>query len=193
MSVGAALLLSACGLQNQEMPSLVGPSDHGLSIVMTAAPDQLPRDGASQSIVTLVARDSVNQPIVGQRLVLALAAGAPAGAAISQPEATTNSLGSVTFAVTAPTEGSLGNSIVVTATPVGNNADNSMQRRMSIGVTPPNTAAPVANFSFSPATPEINQVVTFDGSQTTDEGAACNSCTFLWTFGGDGSGSEGVA
>ena len=62
--VSAALLVGACGLQNQEMPSLIGPADQGLSITLTATPDQLPRDGSSQSVITLVARDSVNRPVV---------------------------------------------------------------------------------------------------------------------------------
>jgi PKD repeat protein len=186
------LLMSACGLQNQEQPSLVGPADQGLSIVMTATPDQLPRDGNSQSVITLVARDSSNRPLVGQRLLLELGAGSPAGSALSEAEVTTNSLGSATFAVSAPSEGTTGNQIVVNSKPVGTNNDNIFVRSITIGVNPSNTAAPTAAFTFSPAAPEINQVVTFDASTTTDEGVACRSCTFLWNFGGDGTASGAV-
>jgi len=184
--VVTALLTSACGLEKQTQPSLIGPADLGLSITMTASPDQLPRDSSSQSVITLIARNPQNQPIVGQRLSLALLSGAPVGAAISQSEVTTNSQGSATFTVTAPAQGSTGNSIVVVATPVGTNADNARARVVSITVNPANASAPTAAFTFSPTTPEINQLVTFDASTTTDEGVACSSCAFTWDFGSDG-------
>ena len=183
--VVGALLTSACGLENQAQPSLIGPADLGLSITMTASPDQLPRDGSSQSVITLSARNPQNQPIAGERLSLSLA-GAPAGAAISQSEVTTNSQGTATFTVTAPSQGSTGNSIVVVATPVGTNADNARARVLSIIVNPANAAAPTAAFTVSPTTPEIGQLVTFDASTTTDEGVACTSCAFTWDFGSDG-------
>ena len=64
-----ATLISACGLDKQTQPSLIGPADTAQSIQMTASPDQLPRDGNSQSIVTVIARDPSNRPIVGQRLI----------------------------------------------------------------------------------------------------------------------------
>ena len=183
--VVGALLTSACGLENQAQPSLIGPADLGLSITMTASPDQLPRDGSSQSVITLSARNPQNQPIAGERLSLSLS-GAPTGAAISQSEVTTNSQGTATFTVTAPSQGSTGNSIVVVATPVGTNADNARARVLSIIVNPANAAAPTAAFTFSPTTPEIGQLVTFDASTTTDEGVACTSCAFTWDFGSDG-------
>ena len=183
--VVSALLTSACGLENQAQPSLIGPADLGLSITMTASPDQLPRDGSSQSVITLSARNPQNQPIAGERLSLSLS-GAPSGAAISQSEVTTNSQGTATFTVTAPSQGSTGNSIVVVATPVGTNADNARARVLSIIVNPANAAAPTAAFTVSPTTPEIGQLVTFDASTTTDEGVACTSCAFTWDFGSDG-------
>ena len=65
----AAMALSACGLEKQTAPSLIGPADTGQSIQMTAVPDQLPRDGSSQSVVTVIARDPSNRPLVGQRLI----------------------------------------------------------------------------------------------------------------------------
>src|SRR6476646_2037786 len=98
----AAIAVSACGLDKQTQPSLMGPADGGQSIQMTATPDQLPRDGSSQSVVTVIARDPSNRPIVGQRLILSLGGNSPAGAALSETEVTTNSQGTATFAVSAP-------------------------------------------------------------------------------------------
>ena len=189
----AAVLTSACGLDKQTQPSLIGPADGGQSIQLTATPDQLPRDGSSQAVVTVLARDVSNRPIVGQRLILALANGSPAGTGLSQTEVTTNSQGTATFTVSAPTAGSTGNQIVIIATPVGTNADNTNPRSVAIAVNPPNGTAPTAAFTFSPTTPEIGQVVTFDASTTTDEGSPCGSCSFFWDFGGDGTGTGRIA
>jgi PKD repeat protein len=186
----AAMLMSACGLEKQTAPSLIGPADGGQSIQMTAVPDQLPRDGSSQSVVTVIARDPSNRPIVGQRLILSLGSTSAAGATLSQTEVTTNSQGTATFSVSAPTSGSMGNSILVVATPVGTNADNTSTRIMSIAVNPANATAPTAAFTSSPASPDMGQTVTFDASSTIDEGATCTSCSFVWDF-GDGSTGTG--
>jgi PKD repeat protein len=188
----AAVLTSACGLDKQTQPSLIGPADTGLSIALTATPDQLPRDGSSQSVVTVMARDINNRPIVGQRLILGVATGSPAGAALSQSEVTTNSAGTATFTVSAPPSGTTGNQIVIVATPVGNNADNTNPRSVSITVNPANGTAPTAAFTFSPTAPEIGQVVTFNASTTTDEGVSCGSCSFTWDFGGDGIATDRI-
>ena len=182
----AAVLTSACSLDKQELPSPIGPSEFGLSVAMSAAPDQLPRDGNSQSVVTLTVRDSTSRPIPGQRLTLSLGTSSPAGSALSVSEVTTNSQGQATFTVSAPLSGTTGNSITVLATPVGTNADNALARSFTIRVTPENGTAPTGAFTFSPASPDIGQVVTFDASTSTDEGVACTSCTFSWNFGGDG-------
>jgi PKD repeat protein len=186
----AAILLSACGLDKQTQPSLIGPADTGQSIQMTAVPDHLPRDGSAQAVVTILARDPNNRPLVGQRLVLSLGNGTPTGAGLSQSEVTTNSQGTASFSVSAPTSGSMGNSILVVATPVGSNADNTNTRVMSIAVNPSNATAPTAAFTFSPASPDMGQTVTFDASTTTDEGAVCNTCAYTWDF-GDGTAGTG--
>lgn len=186
-----ALTVAACALDKQEAPALSGPSEFGLALTMTASPDQLPRDGRSQSVVTVTVRDSQGRPVSGQRVAVSLPVNAPAGAFLSQSEVTTGSSGQASFTVTAPTSGSLG-SIVITAIPVGTNSTNATARTVTISATPTNGSAPVAAFTFSPATPEIGQTVTFDASTTTDEGVLCTNCTFAWDFGGDGTASGRV-
>ena len=64
----AAVALTGCGIDKQTGPSPVGPSEFGLSVTMTATPDQLPRDGSTQSVVTITVRDSSGKPVSGQRL-----------------------------------------------------------------------------------------------------------------------------
>ena len=67
-----------------------------------------------------------------------------------------------------------------------------IRARISILVSPSNGAAPTAAFTFSPASPDMGQTVTFDASTTTDEGAACTSCAFVWDFGDSTTGTGRV-
>jgi PKD repeat protein len=186
----AAVALTGCGIDKQTGPSPIGPSEFGLSVTMTATPDQLPRDGSTQSVVTITVRDSSGKPVSGQRLSLSLPTNAPAGATLSQSEVTTGSNGAATVAVMAPQTGSVGN-IVITATPVGTNFDNSVARTISIGVIPENSTAPIVGpFTVNPTTPEVGALVTFTAGSATDEGVSCTSCTFSWDF-ADGSTATG--
>ena len=203
----AAIGVSGCSLDKQEMPPLSGPSELALSLTLTASPDQLSRGTGTQSIVTITARDASGNPIAGQRISLTLGPNAPQGAVLSQSEVTTGSNGTATFAVTAPNANSLGN-ITVLATPVGTNASSAVPRIITITALPENSAAP--EFAPTPftvtcngvtpciTTPEIGEVVTFDGSchptdcsvsGVKDEGQPCNACSFTWNFGGDGTAS----
>jgi PKD repeat protein len=183
--LAAAMLLAGCSLDKQEAPPLSGPSELGLSLAMAASPDQVPRDGTSQSVVTITARDAQSRPIAGQRIGLTLAASAAEGAAISASEVVTDAAGHATFLVTAPVAGSTGD-IFVSAVPVGTNAGNAASRVIEIDAMPRNGTVPQPAFTFSPTAPEINQTVTFDASTTQDEGVACSTCTFTWDFGGEG-------
>ena len=183
LAVGAA----GCSIEEQSIPPLSGPSELGMSIALTATPNQLPRDGSSQSVVTLVARDAQGRAISGQRIRLTLPTSAPSGTSLTVSEVTTDPAGQATFGVIAPSQSSIGNSIVVTATPEGANLDSVLPRQISITVTPNNSTRPTPSFTVSPTTPEINQLVTFNATGTTDEGTACNeNCTYEWNFGGEG-------
>lgn len=178
----ATIAAAACGLDNNAMPALSGPSGFGRSVVMTASPDQLPRDATSQSTVTLELRDAGGTKVSGQIVTL----GVSPGAVLSQSQVTTGPDGKATFSVVAPTSTAImpNNSIIVTAVPVGGNADNAISGSLSIallGVS--NSTAPTAAFSVTPAAPELNQIATFDASTSTDEGSKClDVCTYQWDF-----------
>ncbi len=180
------VVAAACSLENQERPALSGPSELGLSISMTATPDQLPRDGSSQSVVTLTARDPQGRPVAGQRLTLSLPVNSPTGATLSATDVVTNEGGQVSVAVTAPAAGSLGN-IAILAVPFGTDSNNASTRTIAITALPLNNTVPVPSFIFTPNGPEVGQVVTFDASGTQDEGRSCtDQCTFVWDFGTEG-------
>jgi len=187
----AAVALTGCGIDKQTAPSPIGPSEFGLSVTMTASPDQLPRDGSTQSVVTITVRDSSGKPVSGQRLSVSLPTNAPAGATLSQSEVTTGSNGAATIAVVAPETGSVGN-VVITATPVGTNFDNAVARTISIGVIPENSAPPIVGpFTVNPSSPEVGALATLTAGAATDEGVSCAStCSFSWDF-GDGSTATG--
>ena len=188
----AAAVVSACGIDKQTAPSPIGPAEYGLSVTLTASPDQLPRDGSAISVVTVSVRDASGNPVAGQRVNLSLPTSAPAGATLSQSEVVTGSNGAASIAVTAPESGSIGN-IVIRATPVGTNFSNDVARTLSIGVVPENSGAPIVGpFTVNPSTPEMGTTVTLTAGTVTDEGAICTSqCTYTWDF-GDGSTATGT-
>jgi PKD repeat protein len=159
-------------------------------MVPSATPDQLLRDGTSQSVVRVIVYDDHGKPKSGQQINIALSS-RPSGTSASASAVTTLADGSATFSVTAPPPTATGDFIVVSLIPVGTNADQTTTHTLSIRVTPSNPNPPVAAFTFLPATPLVNDVVTFDASISTDEGVSCaTTCSFAWDF-GDGSTGTG--
>ena len=186
--LAVALGVAACGIESQEAPSLIGPSGFGQSVTLNAVPDRLPRDGSSQSVITVTVRNESGQAVSGQRVTLGASAGT-----LSQGEVVTGSDGRATFSLTAPPPGSTGNTIEVSATPVGGNFDNAITRSLSIAVTgTPNSTVPTPQFTVNPQSPGARETVTFDASTTTDEGGTCGTgCSYSWNF-GDGTTRTGM-
>jgi PKD repeat protein len=192
----AGLVIAGCGVDGPGVEPITGPSapsEFALSVTLTATPDQLPRDGSSQSTVTVLVRDAQSRPVSGQRLGLGISG--PTGVALSQTSVTTGSDGRATFTVTAPDASAIGSSaIVVSATPTGDNFGNAVPRTVTIALTGvANTTAPSPSFTVSPDAPQVRQVTTFDASATTDEGSPCGSaCTYAWNFDDGTTGSGRV-
>lgn len=181
-SLGASLLLAGCGLDDVDAPPLSGPSDFALAVTLAATPDSIPRDGLSQSVVTVTVRNPSGQTVSGQRLSVATTLGA-----VSQSQIVTGADGRATFSFTAPAAASLGNAALIRVTPIGTNAENAEARTLTIALTgTSNSTLPTAAFTVAPASPEVNQVATLDASTSTDEGAACGSaCNYFWDLGGE--------
>ncbi len=53
----------ACGLAEQPVPPLTGPSAMAVSVTLAASPDTLMRDGVSSAEITMVVRDDAARPI----------------------------------------------------------------------------------------------------------------------------------
>jgi len=75
------LVTVGCGLGKVEDPPLVGPSETGLSVQLTALPDVLNADGVSQAVVQMVLRDPQGKPVSGRAILFCVttAAGALVG------------------------------------------------------------------------------------------------------------------
>jgi PKD repeat protein len=203
VAILAALSVGGCTMDNGEAPSLTGPSEFGLSVTMTASPDRLPRDGSSQSVVTVTVRDASSRPVSGQRLELFSDVGL-----LSNTDVVTGSNGQVTVTLTAPPAGAVGNNAIVFAAPFGGDARNSALRTLDIAlIGPSNTTAPtfaLIPFVVTPTPVEVGVSARLDASGTVDttgrpatgvfdEGAPCmNACVYSWDF-GDGNTATGRA
>ena len=183
--VAAALLVAACSMDSQSIPSPTGPSEFGLGVRITATPQLLPRDGASQSVITIVVTDG-DKPAAGQRLLLSSTAGS-----LSVSEVSTGSDGRATVRLTAPPLNQGVDTAEIEVTPVGLNGQNSVARSVSIGLVGP--AFPVPSITMTPTAAKRFEITNFDASGTTLGGAPCGSdCSYSWTFGGEGTASGEV-
>ncbi len=63
--LAALAVSSACTVHGTDVPALAGPSEFGLSVVVTATPDAISQDGASQSSIAAVARDPNGKGVSG--------------------------------------------------------------------------------------------------------------------------------
>lgn len=180
-----AVLATGCSIDKSTPPAVSAPSSLGMSVTYVASPDTLPRDGQSTSLVRLFARDFQDQALAGQRFALTVSTGT-----LSASDVTTDSTGTATVRFTAPAASTDVTSATISATPVAAvGTATSATRSIVIALTGP--SVPSASFSWTPITPGQYDIVTFDASATTLDGASClETCTYAWDF-GDGISSSG--
>ena len=65
-----SLMMAGCGLDQQSVPALTGPSELGVSLSLTASPDAILQDGSAQSIIEIVARDGSGNPLPGRSFLV---------------------------------------------------------------------------------------------------------------------------
>jgi PKD repeat protein len=203
LSIGLAAFGTACNITSPDTPSVSGPSEFGTSITLSASPEVLAQDGASQAVITVFARDAASRPIKG----LAIRWNASASTTrvlplnLSAPTSVTDADGRAAVVLTAPvtpTEAPvLPDFITVSATPVSGSVDEVQSRTVRVQLQPPPgvpraNRVPVAAFVAVPSVGLINEPVTFDARTTTDEDEPClTRCTYLWDF-GDGGTGQGI-
>jgi PKD repeat protein len=179
--VAVSVLAAGCSVGDGAAPTLSGPSEFGLSVTIAASPSQVPRDGASQSVISVSVRDASGRPVQGQLLSVSADVGG-----VSQNQIVTNSDGTATFSFIAPAASSGSNEAVIRVLPVGSDAQNAVTRTVTVLLGGTSTTAPTASFTFSPTAPTLAQEVVFDASASTDEFVRCGDlCTYTWDFGGE--------
>jgi PKD repeat protein len=192
---GLVALTSACTMKSQDPPPFSGPSELDQSIVIAVSPDQLPQDGASQSLITVTARDGSAQPIRNLTLrTFTAVSGTPIDfGSLSARSIVTGADGRATFVYTAPPGPAVSSDdfivVDIIVTPQGTDFNNSRARTAAIRLYPPGVIIPPDSltpaFTFNPPGPQENQTVLFDASAST--GAIVD---YQWSF-GDGGRSSG--
>ena len=182
----AVLAASACTVDKQGAPSLAGPSGFAQSLVVSAAPQILSRDGSSMSTISVTARNADGSPAVGRRLLFS----ASAGTLLASEVLTANDgRASVVYIAPSQNEPVSAAEIVVTPIEAGDRA-NTHGTSVLLELLGPDV--PIANFTFEPSNASVLDLISFDASTTTLGGSPClANCTYSWNF-GDGSSGSGL-
>ncbi|MEO6235892.1 MAG: PKD domain-containing protein [Vicinamibacterales bacterium] len=197
--LSATLLAGACTVKKQEAPSLTGPSELSTSITISVSPDVLSQDGASQSLVTITARDSNGQPLrnLPLRTEITVNGFVTDFGTLSARNLVTDANGRATAIYTAPAAPQVsvdtGTQVQIQVTPSGTDFGNATARFASIRLVPVGVVTPPTNglsprFVFSPGSPTDHQNVLFDASTSTTTNATIVS--YRWDF-GDGDTASG--
>jgi PKD repeat protein len=196
----AALVLGACTTKKQDTPPLGGPSELSTSITITVAPDVVTQDGASQSLVTIIARDANGQPLRNASLraeISVSGVGVDFGR-LSARSLVTDSNGRATLVYTAPPAPAgpvPPTDVQIVVTPTESDFGNATPRFVTIHVVPGGTTFPPRgsvnpDFTFTPVAPNDNEPVLFDASASTSNTGTI--VQWLWNFddGGTASGER---
>ena len=194
--LGAALLASGCTTKGVDVPPLSGPSELSTAITITLSPDVVTQDGASQSLVTITARDANGQPLRNQSLRVDIAVGGVVVdfGTLSARNVVTDANGRATVVFTAPPAAGSGvpaTDVQIVVTPAGGDFANANPRSATIRVVPSGVIVPprgsvTATFTVTPAAD--NEPVVFNATQSTSTTGTI--VQWLWNF-GDGSTGSG--
>ena len=191
----AATAVAGCTVKDVDTPAFSGPSSMARTIVMTADRDTLFQDGVSEAAIRLTAQV---QPGQSENVRLRAQVFVDGVAQDFGTLSNKNPITPTTIFYRAPTStGQTPTTVTIAVTPDDSGDFRAeVARTVDLRLIPPGVILPVnpsliANFTFTPATPRVLDVVTFNASTTTNGGAACGqNCTYTWNF-GDGTTGAG--
>lgn len=197
--LGLAVLAAGCTVHKQETPDLSGPSELGTAIGIQVSPDVLTQDGASQSVVTITARDNNGAPKgnLSLRADIAVSGVTADFGTLSARNVVTDSSGRATLIFTAPPP-PVGpaptTDVQIRVTPVGTDFGNATARFAIIHLVPKGTVVPpqtsvTADFTITPSgSVTALDTVQFDGSLS--KSTTGTIVQWRWSF-GDGDTASG--
>ena len=198
--LSAYLASAGCTMKSQEAPPLAGPSEFGTSITITVSPDALTQDGASQSLVTITARDQFGNPLpnLSLRAEIFVDGLRVDFGSLSARNLVTDANGRATLVFTAPSSPSgpsveTFTTVQIVVTPVGTDFGNGSSRLATIRLVPPGVVVPPDGLqpNFTPldgATFADQAIIFFDGSASTSN-PNNPIVSYTWDFGDGQTGS----
>jgi PKD repeat protein len=201
-------LSAACTMHETDTPSLTGPSGFAQSIRVSATPDTISQDGASQSAVVVTVLNAAGQasPGVAVRLDMMVGGTAQDFGTLSARSVVTGADGKANAVYTAPSPPPAGTAaagsttmVAIVATAIGSDAQASQKnvaqtqiRLVPPGVILPPAGTPTASFTVSPTPASVNVPINFNASASTAGTNATTINVYNWSF-GDGGVSGGGA
>lgn len=206
LAVTTLCVAVACVQDSGEPGPLGGPSELGLSLSLTATPDQLPLDGAARSVIEIVARDQHGTAVADVVLALQIvtARGFEDFGRLSARQVATGSDGRARATYKAPLSAASGPAVdtgevvTISVTPIDRDFSNEVSRELTIRLVPPGTIIPpfsaVPGFALAPETPTVFNSVLFTTACSTATSADCVRdpagivTAYKWDFGDGRSG-----
>lgn len=195
-----ALGAVGCTVSDVKAPELQGPSELALSLAMTAVPDVLPLDGASQAQIAVSARDANADPLPNVTFRAEIVAGGEIVdcGSLSARTLITGGDGRAILVYTAPTvQCDSSGHVAVSIIPFGTDAANAIRRWVYIRLVPPGgtlPGAPTPSFTIngSPSLTTLQPYVNADFNASTSTPAPGSAIgSYSWNF-GDGGTATGV-
>ena len=200
LAAAALTFVSACTVKDVDTPPLAGPSTFAHSITMVADRDTLTQNGSDFTDIRITSLgptgQSENIPLRAQVLVDGVAQ--DYGTLSSKSPITPTTIRYTAPAASTIAAGQVPQTVTIEVTPSTNGDFRSeFARQVSIRLVPQGIILPtnpnlVADFAL-PANPKVLDVLTFDASTSTNNGAACGvACIYSWSFGDGTTGSGQV-
>lgn len=209
----ALVAASACTVhQADQGPAPFGPSDFGLAIGLTATPDSISQDGASQSSIIVTAHSSnpdlrsfdvrLDMAVNGVRKDFGSLSLRTLGINLSS-DGSGSASSIYTAPASSPLEGGAGTVVSIIATPISSNFQTSVSRTAEIRLVPPGVILPTAETptpAFTVSVPTTaGASITFDASASCAGALTNGTCfststitSYSWNFGDGSSGSGRV-